>query len=454
MASTRKMALWWAVSCALSAVLPATGQGYENRGPLPDELAVKVYSALETCQQRHGAAAGRAFTQCVNAEAPPAESARFDTVLKEVIRNFSCSQDDPTPPVLRTMDVTVPAGYDACEALSRADADALRERPRERVKGSLRHPDFSYVAGALPAGDDVGPTGRRMTAKEAAEECLSIPECEGFTFPHESSLKGPAEVWFKSIAKRISAAPNWHTYRRQMPDTCSAAQAFDSEEARSYSVDILREQPLLAVIRNFAQPDECAELMRHGGHWDDMGRAYVSKGGQSQYRRSYSANIDPDLKDTNSELTRMVARMFAVTRNLTGYSVWPPGQEPVNAVLYKNPGDEYRVHCDGSCRGTKYVPGERVATGILYCHAPEEGGQTSFSVDNLKVVPNTGDIVLFAYKMGNGQMAGQEVEHSGCPLRKGRKWIATQWYRETLTEEWNWQNAIEKVDQWRHDNVA
>ena len=37
-------------------------------------------------------------------------------------------------------------------------------------------------------------------------------------------------------------------------------------------------------------------------------------------------------------------------------------------------------------------------------------------------------------KMDNGL-----TEHTGCPLREGRKWIATMWYREGVDPVRNWE---------------
>ena len=40
------------------------------------------------------------------------------------------------------------------------------------------------------------------------------------------------------------------------------------------------------------------------------------------------------------------------------------GQEPINAVYYKDDGDQYRPHCDGACRGGAYTLGSRVASSL------------------------------------------------------------------------------------------
>merc|ERR1712151_1472592 len=121
----------------------------------------------------------------------------------------------------------------------------------------------------------------------------------------------------------------------------------------------------MGVVRGFASVDECDYLIREGGAFEDMEQAFEGSG-QTSYRRSYSSNIEVNHEDFGSTLTLFSERQFALVRNFTGYDVHGPGQEPINAVLYKNAGDEYRPHCDGECDGGAYERGKRVATSILY----------------------------------------------------------------------------------------
>ena len=50
-----------------------------------------------------------------------------------------------------------------------------------------------------------------------------------------------------------------------------------------------------------------------------------------------------------------------------------------------------------------------------------------------------GTMLYFGYKLPGDKMDNGRTEHSGCPLRKGRKWIATMWFREGVTPERNWE---------------
>mmetsp|Transcript_94574 Transcript_94574/g.282439 ORF Transcript_94574/g.282439 Transcript_94574/m.282439 type:complete len:417 (+) Transcript_94574:43-1293(+) len=396
------------------------------RPALPKALGLQ--EAMGACAGIHGAS-GVDFTSCLEAKAG---RGAVDSNL-EIVRNFSCAQDDTGSPIVRSLNLTVPAGYDACAATS---AGAETATPHESV-----HPEFLHLPGYyLPAGDDLQ-SAPAMTATEAADACLRMPDCQGFTYTADAGDE-PAHIFFKSNADGYQRGKGWHTYRRRQQPTCSAEPP--EAETRTYKVDIVREEPLVAMIRGFTTPEECDMLVEAGGDWDSMGRAFTSQGKPSSYRRSYSKNIYPPLGDSDHKLMRLVARMFSTTRNLTGYNVYPPGQEPVNAVLYKDLGDEYRPHCDGTCTGEDYKNGERIATSILYCQTAELGGHTSFTEGTHKVVPLQGDMLLFAYRYSDGRMTGREAEHSGCPIRRGKKWIATQWYREGVAEHWSWQdvNAI------------
>ena len=142
---------------------------------------------------------------------------------------------------------------------------------------------------------------------------------------------------------------------------------------------------------------------------------------------------------------QVARRKFAFAREAAGYAHLQEGdgQEPVNAVYYKDNGDQYRPHCDGECGGGRDYLGSRLATGLSYCQVADQGGYTLFTRTGLKVVPKPRQMLFFGY-MFNGANQGEAMdngwtEHTGCPLRRGKKWIATMWYREGVTAEKNWE---------------
>ena len=73
----------------------------------------------------------------------------------------------------------------------------------------------------------------------------------------------------------------------------------------------------------------------------------------------------------------------------------------------------------------------------------DEGGYTLFTRSGLKVVPKPRQMLFFGY-MFDRATPGEKMdhgltEHTGCPLRRGKKWIATMWYREGVDAEKNWE---------------
>jgi hypothetical protein len=61
-----------------------------------------------------------------------------------------------------------------------------------------------------------------------------------------------------------------------------------------------------------------------------------------------------------------------------------PAQLSLPLLLQDN-GDQYTPHCDGECHGGRWREGKRIATGLVYCEAPEQGGKTLFTKSGLKV---------------------------------------------------------------------
>ena len=155
--------------------------------------------------------------------------------------------------------------------------------------------------------------------------------------------------------------------------------------------------------------------------------------------------MQPDFEDETHVFTQVARRKFLFARAMAGYTglAEGDGQEPINAVYYKDDGDQYRPHCDGECNGGRYSIGTRLATGLSYCEVADVGGYTLFTRSGLKVVPKPRQMLFFGYMFDHAtpgeKMDHGFTEHTGCPLRRGKKWIATMWYREGVDAQKNWE---------------
>ncbi len=368
-------------------------------------------------------------------------------LLRNLLRNYSCDFVDGGSQPLRSMTWEYrPA--DMCAA----------------VEEGAQAP-FTYKAGFLPAGNDLKSvwSGSRwlprsgnnantappmMTVSEAQEACLQHKSCSGFTYSSPTRDEDAQHAMhFKTSAEGVTAADGWHTHKRRRND-CRPGHRRPPLPLERYQVDVLREEPPVYVVRDFVTPAECEHMT--GLTIPKMERSVVFGGGQSgqksSYRQSYSVNMYPDYDDEANPVTRVVRRKFAFAREVAEYEelIEGEGQEPLNSVYYKDWDDQYRPHCDGECHGGPYRKGGRIATSLTYCEVAEQGGYTLFTRSGLKIVPHVRDMLFFGYKLqpkvdgGPARMDHGQSEHSGCPLRKGTKWIATMWYREGMTAENDW----------------
>jgi hypothetical protein len=102
---------------------------------------------------------------------------------------------------------------------------------------------------------------------------------------------------------------------------------------KEYAIEIIRHNPLVAVVRNFATDQECKELVKAGGSDQDMGHAIKGgankwgAGAPSSYHRSYLSSIYVDHEDRANMITHFAKWMFAFVSRVTGYEVYGPGQE-------------------------------------------------------------------------------------------------------------------------------
>ena len=112
---------------------------------------------------------------------------------------------------------------------------------------------------------------------------------------------------------------------------------------------------------------------------------------------------------------------------------WPVDHGEGMQILRYRPGAEYRPHhdyFDPAHPGTATIlrrGGQRVATIVMYLHAPEGGGATTFPEVQLEVAPVKGNAVFFSY---HAPHVSTKTLHGGAPVIEGEKWVATKWLRE------------------------
>ena len=230
--------------------------------------------------------------------------------------------------------------------------------------------------------------------------------------------------------------------------TCADSTVGQSKEISSYifhhkghksRISTLFEKPTakIWVAEDFVTPEECQVLVEHGRPRLTRATVAADDGSSvvSENRKAQQAAYMMDSPSADDPLTALYDRVFALTNHHAGYDLRWEGQEGFTIIQY-NPSDQYTPHCDGACDGSSHKKHGRVATAVMYCIVPEEGGATTFTNHDITVIPQVGSAVFFSYKdMESGQMDEGDTEHSGCPVIRGEKWITTVWMREGVSAE-------------------
>lgn len=128
----------------------------------------------------------------------------------------------------------------------------------------------------------------------------------------------------------------------------------------------------------------------------------------------------------------LVAQLDARLAALVG--VDPACSEPLQGQCY-DPGQYFRAHTDWFAPGTAEheehcrVGGQRTWTVMVYLNTVLEGGETCFPQVGRAYTPIRG----FGLAWNNLQVDGSpnpHTLHEALPVREGRKWVITKWFRE------------------------
>lgn len=212
-----------------------------------------------------------------------------------------------------------------------------------------------------------------------------------------------------------------------------------NDHDRSIQINMLLDNSHAKIwtVDNLISDSECESLMDNAR--PNLSRATVSNGDGggtvSESRKAQQARYVPKSNESNADnLDILFQRIYRIANSVTEYNLHPAGQEPFMAIQY-GATDQYVPHCDGSCDGSKYARGGRVATAILYCKVADVGGGTTFTNSDIFLKPNKGMATFFSYKGPDGNMDDGLTTHSGCPVIEGEKWITTAWMREGVSLE-------------------
>ncbi|CAB3398688.1 unnamed protein product [Caenorhabditis bovis] len=131
----------------------------------------------------------------------------------------------------------------------------------------------------------------------------------------------------------------------------------------------------------------------------------------------------------DSPITQSISETLATSIPYINFET----SEEISALSYL-PGGHYVEHYDYIDYNENYTDwffenyGNRFATVIMVFKTADEGGCTAFPVMNKSIRANPGDAFMWFNMMADEQMDAASL-HSGCPVYKGEKIVATVWTR-------------------------
>lgn len=179
----------------------------------------------------------------------------------------------------------------------------------------------------------------------------------------------------------------------------------------------------LFIMRDFLSASECADLVDliEAEHRPST---LANHDGEAGFRTSSTCDLSTDHP--------AVAGLAAKLHGLSGISL--KHAEPLQGQRYEV-GQEFKAHTDyfepthADYHTYCSVPGQRTWTFMIYLNDVEAGGATRFKAIDKIVQPERGKLVCWNNRRPDGSLNAATL-HQAMKVRKGRKYVITQWYRE------------------------
>jgi prolyl 4-hydroxylase len=151
--------------------------------------------------------------------------------------------------------------------------------------------------------------------------------------------------------------------------------------------------------------------------------------GDDNFRTSETCDLNHD----DAVVRALDDRLAALT------GIDPAFGEPLQGQRY-DVGQQFKGHTDyfepGGLDYDRYcaVSGQRTWTLMIYLNVPNAGGATRFLSTGKIHQPELGKLLAWN-NVGADGLPNPETMHAGMPVRSGRKYVITKWYRERA---WPW----------------
>ncbi|CAI9763358.1 unnamed protein product [Fraxinus pennsylvanica] len=214
----------------------------------------------------------------------------------------------------------------------------------------------------------------------------------------------------------------------------------------SIPFQILSWNPRALYFPNFASAEQCESIIETAKAHLEPSSLALREGETAENTkgiRTSSGMFISASEDKTGILHQIEAKIAKVTMIPRTHG------EAFNVLRYEV-GQRYHSHYD-AFNPAEYGPqkSQRIASFLLYLSDVEEGGETTFPLENginmdatydyrkcmgMKVKPRQGDGLLFYSLFPNGTIDPTSL-HGSCPVINGVKWVATKWIRDQDQEE-------------------
>ena len=188
-------------------------------------------------------------------------------------------------------------------------------------------------------------------------------------------------------------------------------------------------EPEIVLFENILSEQECEQLIALSRPKLKRSTIIENQTGEEQVIDDRSSQGTFFLREENAFITKVEQRLAKLLR-------LPLENGEGLQILHYRVGAEYKPHYDffapenaGSAMHMQ-KGGQRIATLIMYLNDVDSGGETIFPEIDFAVAPRKGGGVYFSYCDEQGKLDRLTL-HGGTPIKRGEKWIATKWVRQS-----------------------